>query len=81
MQSFKDFNEDIEDYIITQFDSGKDIYALYFLFDMFRETILHEIIMNLNEDFKRRKIETTKELDLLIPCSQVSCFILLLALI
>ena len=66
MQSFKDFNEDIEDYIITQFDSSKDIYALYFLYDMFRETILHEIIINLNEDFKKRKLETTTQLDILI---------------
>ena len=66
MQSFKDFNEDIEDYIITQFDSSKDIYALYFLYDMFRETILHEIIINLNDDLRKRKIESTKQLDILI---------------
>ena len=65
-QKLEDFNEDIEDYIITTFDSSKDIYGLYFLYDMLRDTILHEIIVNLNEDFKERKMETTKKLDLII---------------
>ena len=66
IQTFKDFNNDIEDYIINQLDTSKDMYGLYFLFDMLRDTILKEIIENLNKDFKNRKLETTKQLNILI---------------
>ena len=62
-QTLKEFNSDIDDYILTQLDTSKDIYGLYFLYDMIRETILHEIIEDLNNDFNQRKMNITKELD------------------
>ena len=61
-QTLKEFNSDIDDYILTQLDSSKDIYGLYFLYDMLRETILHEIIEDLNKDFIQRKIIATNQL-------------------
>ena len=64
-KKFKDFKEDIEDYIINQLDSSKDIYGLYFLYDLLRDTILHEIIEDLNEDYKNKKLETTKKIEIL----------------
>ena len=64
-KNFKEFKEDIEDYIINQLDRSKDIYGLYFLYDLLRDTILHEIIEDLNEDYKNKKIETTKEMEIL----------------
>ena len=60
-ESLKDFKEKIEDYIITQFDNSKDIYGLFFLYDMFREMILNLIIVDLDQDFKGRKMETTEQ--------------------
>ena len=62
-KNFKEFNEEIEDYIINQFDSSKDIYGLYFLYDLFRDTILHEIIEDLNKDYYNKKLETTKKIE------------------
>ena len=66
IQTFKDFNDDIEDYIIDQFDGLKDVYGLYFFFDMLRDSILKEIIDNLNKDFRNKKVETTKRLKITI---------------
>jgi hypothetical protein len=64
-KNFKEFKEDIEDYIINQLDSSKDIYGLYFLYDLLRDTILHEIIEDLNKDYKNKKLETTKKIEIL----------------
>ena len=64
-KNFKEFKEDIEDYIINQLDRSKDIYGLYFLYDLLRDTILHEIIEDLNDDYKNKKLETTKKMEIL----------------
>ena len=65
-QTFNEFNDCIEDYIISPFDDSKDIYGAYFLFDMLRDIILHEIIVNLNKDLMQKKLDATAELKYLI---------------
>ncbi len=65
-QTFNEFNDCIEDYIISPFDDSKDIYGAYFLFDMLRDIILHEIIVNLNKDLMQKKLDATAELKSLI---------------
>ena len=65
-QTFNEFNDCIDDYIISPFDDSKDIYGLYFSFDMLRDIILHEIIVNLKEDLIQKKLDTTNELKYLV---------------
>ena len=61
-QDYKDFKEDIEDYLITQINNSKDIYGLYSLFDMVRDSIFEQIFKDLEMDLNRDKIDTQIEL-------------------
>ena len=60
--TYDDFKNNIKDFMITQMNSSKDIYGLYYLFDLFRETILEEIVNDLEFNLNDEKYEMTKHL-------------------
>ena len=61
-QDYKKFKEKINDYLITQINSSKDIYGLYSLFDLVRDSIFEPIFKDLEIELNKSKIETTAEL-------------------
>lgn len=61
-QEYKEFKNNIDDYLITQINSSKDIYALYSLFDLARDSIFDPIFKDLEIDLNRNKIDTQVEL-------------------
>ena len=61
-KKFEDFKKDIEDFLITQINNSKDIYGLFFLFDMFRDSMLEIILNDLKNNLTEIKIEATKKL-------------------
>ena len=61
-KSYKEFKQDIEDYLIMQIYGSKEIYGKYFLYDMFRDTMLELILNDLKNNLTEIKIEATKEL-------------------
>jgi len=61
-QEYKQFKEKINDYLITQINSSKEIYGLYSLFDLVRDSILEAIFKDLEIDLNKDKIETQAEL-------------------
>lgn len=61
-QEYKQFKEKISDYLITQINNSKDIYGLYSLFDLVRDSILEPIFKDLEIDLNKDKIETQAEL-------------------
>ena len=60
-KKFNDFKEDVIDYLITPINTSKDIYALYSLFDLARDSILEEIIKDLEINLNNEK-KLVKEL-------------------
>ena len=60
---YKTFKKEIEDYLIIQINSAKDIYGLYSLFDIIRDNIIEVIFKDLEIDLNKQKIEITKELE------------------
>jgi predicted GTPase len=54
-KNFKDFKEDIIDYLITPINTSKEIYALYTLFDLARDLMLEEIIKDLEINLNTEK--------------------------
>ena len=61
-QDYKDFKANINDYLITQINNSKDIYGLYSLFDMARDSVFEPIFQDLKNDLNKNKIETQIEL-------------------
>ena len=61
-KDFKEFKEEINDYLVTQINSSKDIYGLYSLFDLVRDAMFEEIFEDLEVDLNKDKIETQIEL-------------------
>jgi len=61
-KDYKEFKEEINDYLVTQINSSKDIYGLYSLFDLVRDTMLEEIFQDLEVDLNKDKIETQVEM-------------------
>ena len=61
-QEYKKFKENIDDYLITQINNAKDIYGLYSLFDLVRDSIFEPIFKDLEIDLNKDKIETQAEL-------------------
>ena len=61
-QDYQEFKKNIDDYLITQINSSKDIYALYSLFDLARDSIFDPIFKDLEIDLNRNKIDTQVEL-------------------
>ena len=64
--SYKEFKENIEDYLITQINSSKDIYGLYTLFDMARDSVLGPILKDLEIELNKKKLNMTKDLEVTI---------------
>ena len=64
--SYKEFKENIEDYLITQINSSKDIYGLYTLFDMARDSVLGPIVKDLEIELNKKKVNMTKDLEVTI---------------
>ena len=64
--SYKEFKENIEDYLITQINSSKDIYGLYTLFDMARDSVLGPILKDLEIELNKKKVNMTKDLEVTI---------------
>ena len=62
-QEYKKYKEDIEDYLITQINSSKDIYGLYSLFDIVRDSIFEPIFKDLEMELNTNKIDTQAELE------------------
>ena len=66
-QKFKkdyiDYKNEIKDYLINQINSSKEIYGLYSLYDIIRDSMLEVIFKNLKEELYKEKIEIIKELD------------------
>jgi hypothetical protein len=54
-KKFNDFKEDVLDYLITPINTSKEIYALYSLFDLARDSILEEIIKDLEINLNNEK--------------------------
>ena len=65
-QSYKEFKENIEDYLITQINSSKEIYGLYTLFDMARDSVLGPILKDLEIELNKKKVNMTKDLEVTI---------------
>ena len=61
-QEYKQFKEKISDYLITQINNSKEIYGLYSLFDLVRDSIFEPIFKDLEIDLNKDKIETQAEL-------------------
>ena len=61
-QDYKTFKGRINDFLITQINNSKDIYGLYSLFDLVRDSIFGPIFKDLEMDLNKSKIETTAEL-------------------
>ena len=61
-KNYKDFKEDIIDYLITPINTSKDIYALYTLFDLVRDSLLEEIIKDLEINLNKEKQIVTEQL-------------------
>ena len=61
-KKYKDFKEDIIDYLITPINTSKDIYALYTLFDLVRDSLLEEIIKDLEINLNKEKQIVTEQL-------------------
>ena len=59
-KKFNDFKEDVIDYLITPINTSKKIYALYSLFDLARDSILEEIIKDLEINLNNEKKLVTK---------------------
>ena len=59
-KKFNDFKEDVLDYLITPINTSKEIYALYSLFDLARDSILEEIIKDLEINLNNEKKLVTK---------------------
>ncbi len=67
-KTFKEFKEEINDYLITQINSSKEYYGLYSLFDLVRDSMFEEIFEDLEIDLNKDKIDTQVELQkTLIP--------------
>ena len=64
--NYKEFKENIEDYLITQINSSKDIYGLYTLFDMARDSVLGPILKDLEIELNKKKLNMTKDLEVTI---------------
>ena len=66
-QKFKkdyiDYKKEIQDYLINQINSSKEIYGLYSLYDIIRDSMIEVIFINLKEELYKEKIEIIKELD------------------
>lgn len=62
-KDYKEFKEDIQDYLIEQINASKDIYGLFFLFDMFRDAILEQALEDLKNQLNDIKIKATKKLE------------------
>jgi len=52
-QDYKDFKANINDYLITQINNSKDIYGLYSLFDMARDSVFEPIFQDLKNDLNK----------------------------
>ena len=61
-QTYKEFKENINDYLITQINSSTNIYGLYSLFDSVRDSIFSPIFKDLEMELNRNKIDTQVEL-------------------
>lgn len=59
-KKFNDFKEDVIDYLITPINTSKEIYALYSLFDLARDSMLEEIIKDLEINLNNEKKFVTK---------------------
>jgi len=62
-KTYKEYKTEIEDYLITQINNSKDIYALYSLFDIARDSIIEIIFKDLEIELNKQKIEVTKKLE------------------
>ena len=58
----EEFKKEINDYMITQINSSKDIYGLYSLFDLVRDSMFEEIFEDLEIDLNKDKLETQVEM-------------------
>ena len=61
-KNYDEFKKDINDYLITQMNNSKDIYGLYTLFDIARDTMLEVIFKYLEIDLNQKKEKVTIEL-------------------
>ena len=61
-QDYKEFKENINDYLITQINNSTSIYGLYSLFDSVRDSIFSPIFKDLEMELNRNKIDTQVEL-------------------
>lgn len=61
-QEYEEFKGNINDFLITQINSSKDIYGKYSLFDLARDSIFEPIFKDLEMDLNRNKIDTQVEL-------------------
>ena len=65
-KNYDEFKKDINDYLITQMNNSKDIYGLYTLFDIARDTMLEVIFKYLEIDLNQKKEKVTIELSAVI---------------
>ena len=61
-QSYKEFKENIKDFLVTQINQSKSIYGLYSLFDLVRDSIFEPIFKDFEIELNRNKIDTQVEL-------------------
>ena len=62
-QSYKEFKENINDFLVTQINQSKSIYGLYSLFDLVRDSIFEPIFKDFEIELNRNKIDTQVELE------------------
>lgn len=62
-QSYKEFKEKINDFLVTQINQSKSIYGLYSLFDLVRDSIFEPIFKDFEIELNRNKIDTQVELE------------------
>ena len=61
-EEYEEFKSNINDFLIKQINSSKDIYGKYSLFDLARDSIFEPIFKDLETDLNRNKIDTQVEL-------------------
>ena len=62
-KNYEDYKEEIQDYLVTQINTSKEIYALYSLFDIARDAMISAIFEDLVIELNKQKFEVTKELE------------------
>ena len=65
-KTYEQFKDNINDYLITQINSSKDIYGLYTLFDIARDSVLGPILKDLEIELNKKKVNMTKDLEITI---------------